>query len=131
MKMLKKIIMAINPLTALFNPLERLINEHGSATILRDHVALFKDQLAILKEKFSILESENETLKAENENLKTQIEEIMRDKNIEGDLCPYCRQPRGQLMELKPHKIFGDVGVKVGFYNCTNCEKQYDKDHEP
>ena len=64
--------MKLNPITALFDPLERLINEHGSAAILRDQVALFKDQLSILKEKFTVLEAENETLKTENQNLKAE-----------------------------------------------------------
>ncbi len=68
--------MKLNPITALFDPLERLINEHGSAAILRDHVALFKDQLSILKEKFSILETENMNLKMENQNLKTENDQL-------------------------------------------------------
>jgi FtsZ-binding cell division protein ZapB len=64
--------MKLNPIMALFDPLERLINEHGSAAILRDHVALFKDQLVILKEKFTNLETEKHSFETENQNLKTE-----------------------------------------------------------
>ena len=62
----------MNLITALFDPLEKLINEHGSAAILRDHIALFKDQLAILKEKFADLEAEKKNLDTENQKLRTE-----------------------------------------------------------
>lgn len=61
----------MNPITALFAPIEKLISEHGSAAILRNHVA-FRDQLAVLKEKFAVLATENERLKSENQTLKTE-----------------------------------------------------------
>jgi DNA-binding MarR family transcriptional regulator len=63
---------------ALFDPIEKLITEHGSAAILRDHVALFKDQLAILKDKFATLQTENEALKAENQNLKAENKQLIK-----------------------------------------------------
>lgn len=62
----------MNPISALFAPIEKLINEHGSAAILRDHVALFRDQLTVLKDKFTVLTTENEHLKTENQKLKTE-----------------------------------------------------------
>ena len=60
------------PITALFGPIEKLINEYGSAAILRDRIALFKDQLAILKEKFTTLETEKRDTETENQKLKTE-----------------------------------------------------------
>ena len=66
----------------IFDGIEKLINEHGSAVILRNHVALFRDQLSILKEKFSILETENMNLKTENENLKTDNEQLKKKIEI-------------------------------------------------
>lgn len=60
------------PITALFGPIDKLINEHGSAAILRDRIALIKDQLAILKEKFTTLETEKRDTETENQKLKTE-----------------------------------------------------------
>ena len=62
----------------IFDGIEKLINEHGSAAILRDHVALFKDQLSILKEKFAVLEAENQNLKTETQNLKMENEQLKK-----------------------------------------------------
>ncbi len=56
----------------LSDQLQKLITEHGSAAILRDHLALFKDQVNILEKKATTLESENELLKTANEQLKSE-----------------------------------------------------------
>lgn len=74
--------MKLNPITALFDPIEKLINEHGSAAILRDQIALFKDQLAILKDKFTVLEGENHNLEMENHKLRTENEQLRKKIQI-------------------------------------------------
>ena len=56
--------MNLNPITALSEQLEKLINEHGSAAILRDHLAMFKDQVMILEKKAAMLETENTIAKS-------------------------------------------------------------------
>jgi hypothetical protein len=66
--------MNLNPITAISEQLQKLITEHGSATILRDHLALFKDQVALLEKKEASLESENAILRAENDELKKKIQ---------------------------------------------------------
>jgi len=70
-----------NPITALFGPIEKLITEHGSATIQSKHIALLKEQLAILKEKFSVLVAEKEKTDAENEKLKTE-NQTLENENV-------------------------------------------------
>ena len=73
--------MTLNPITALLEPLEKLITEHGSAVIQEKHIALLREQLTILKDQLSILgqkltklETENETLKSYNQTLQEQVE---------------------------------------------------------
>jgi protein-arginine kinase activator protein McsA len=51
--------MSLNPITALSEQLQKLINEHGSAAILRDHLALFKDQVLLLEKENTRLITEN------------------------------------------------------------------------
>lgn len=61
----------------IFGEIERLITEHGSASILRERLALAADQHAVLEKKVSELQSDNDNLRAqlkqsqnENEKLK-------------------------------------------------------------
>ncbi len=51
---------------SIFNPLEKLIVEHGSAVIQEKHISFLRDQLVIIKERFSELEADNKVLKSEN-----------------------------------------------------------------
>lgn len=59
--------------------LEKLINEHGSSTILRERLELFSD-------KYSMLEEKNAHLTENNNNLETQVaslkEEVMKLQSI-------------------------------------------------
>ncbi len=51
----------------IFTAIEKLITEHGSASILRDHINL-------LKEKFSLLEKENKELESKLEDATKEID---------------------------------------------------------
>lgn len=66
--------MTLNPITALSEQLQKLINEHGSAAILRDHLALFKDQVALLEKKNIEFTTENAALMSEIHGLQSKIE---------------------------------------------------------
>ena len=80
--------MSLNPFVALTDKFEKLITEHGSATIQSKHIALLKDQFAFLEKenakinakldkfisKNQILRTENKTLKSETAQLKKKIQ---------------------------------------------------------
>ena len=57
----------------LLGEIERLINEHGSAVIL-------KERLALAAEQYAALQNENETLKSENERLRLDNDECQKKK---------------------------------------------------
>jgi regulator of replication initiation timing len=72
----------------IIDDIEKLIKEHGSASILRDHVALLRERFAMLeqdnaalKEKLAIFTSEKEALNAEIQKLKT----VIREQNKDGE----------------------------------------------
>lgn len=79
----------------ILDQIEKLINEHGSASILRDHLAMFKDQVMLLeKENLSLrqkvieLESEKEVIEAksreltkDNKELRSKIKEYEQATN--------------------------------------------------
>jgi len=52
--------------------IDRLITEHGSASILEKHIALLKDQATLIEKKLLLFESENRVLREENERYKTE-----------------------------------------------------------
>ena len=76
----------------LFENIDKLINERGSANILRERLLLaddkysamekknaeFQSENAILKSNIQKLESENQRLRFDNEQLKTQIKTLQK-----------------------------------------------------
>lgn len=56
--------------------IEKLINEHGSATILRERIALANDKHAALELKVSDLEAENKALRFDKAELQKQISNL-------------------------------------------------------
>ena len=52
--------------------IEKLINEHGSATILRERLVFVKDQCIALDSENAILKSDNHVLKEENHRLQKE-----------------------------------------------------------
>jgi DNA repair exonuclease SbcCD ATPase subunit len=126
--------MSLNPITLV----ERLIEEHGSSSIQGKHLAMLKDEIAILQRKTTDLSTKVEQLESENRELLSQLQqraaEIQRlqPSTPPGDKCPYCNRTTGVLEEIKPHpeEMFAMLGVKHGFYKCSNpqCAKSYDKE---
>jgi len=74
--------MTLNPIVALSYQLQKLINEHGSASTLREHLTLFRDHVINLEKKLAISESENAVLEIENSRLKSEAQNL-KEKNAE------------------------------------------------
>lgn len=71
----------------LLDGLEKLINEHGSATILKERIALANDRYSILEEKVAVLQKNNEALGAEKKNLQAGLEqEKQKVRRLEDEL---------------------------------------------
>jgi DNA repair exonuclease SbcCD ATPase subunit len=56
--------------------LEKLINEHGSSTILRERLELFSDKYSMLEEKNKHLEERNKDLESTLSEAKKEIERL-------------------------------------------------------
>jgi predicted HTH transcriptional regulator len=92
--------MSLNPITALSEQLQRLINEHGSAAILRDHLALFKDQVLLLEKENLRLTNENGAYKINDEKLNSDIEHLKTENEILRSKVQECEQSsHGNLLE--------------------------------
>jgi len=118
--------MAYNPAALI----EKLITEHGSASILKERLLLLRDQLQALELENERLQSALAYREKENAELKRQIAEQAKAEEFvehEGALfkrrpgggyhkavyCPYCRAPLGSLEGVLP-------------YNCGRCKIMLD-----
>lgn len=64
----------------ILSEIEKLINEHGSATILKEHLSLLNTKLGLLREDIENLEKENAHLIKRNTELE---QELSRQKQSE------------------------------------------------
>ena len=97
----------------LFNTIEKLINEHGSATILKERISLLKD-------KYESLESEIETLRSQTENYRRELENKEQEiNNLESALEKF----NPQFTDIRGLKIkrLPDGSYEKGVAYCFQC----------
>lgn len=76
----------MNPFRPLLDSIEKLISEHGSASILRDHVNLLREQFTVLEKQNFSLQDENSTLKKKIENLDEVINQLRQENKELNDV---------------------------------------------
>jgi regulator of replication initiation timing len=123
----------------LLDGLEKLINEHGSSTILRERIELANDKYAVLESKVAVLDSnvanleseksalhsENEALKLDNHKLREQIQilekRVSHSDNPKGYVCDHCGSRNLIRIGSRPDKTFGPLGGKQAIFKCGSC----------
>lgn len=110
----------------IFSYIEKLITEHGSSTILGEHLALFKSKFSILKDEFSKIEAENAVLRERVAELEQKISALPSAKDgfeeLDGVLfkrrvqggyhnVPYCSTCHKPMSPFPPGEAF----------HCTAC----------
>jgi hypothetical protein len=111
------------------NPLDiakDIINLGSTAGLKKDVADLQAAKLRILTDELSQARTRISALEIENRQLRSQLQDFQPVQQP-GDLCPYCRRPTGELKDIKPHMYLGPAGVKVHYYKCSNCGKEYDR----
>lgn len=91
--------MVFNPVTAISEQIQKLITEHGSAAVLRDHLALIKDQVFILEKKNAELLSDNATLTSKVEVLETKKQELIEENYELKQIIDKHNQPHDNLLD--------------------------------
>ncbi len=106
----------------LLDGFEKLINEHGSSTILRERIALANDKYAALESEMKKQKSEKLDLEKENERLRHDLRKAqVQIRKLEGQQIPIAEshvkvlpveQQSILLLLMKEGLIEGDV-IKV------------------
>lgn len=99
----------------IFDGLEKLITEHGSAAILKERIALANDKYAALERKVAQLSEENAQLRAENAQLranppqrKAAPDPAEIDETAEKILVLLSKNPRLEL-----EQVAGQLGIEL------------------
>ncbi len=109
----------MNPITDLLSSFDKLITEHGSATILKERIVQLREEFERLKEKHDRLEIENQRLKCEVDDLRKALEQktisheytehrgVLFRRLANGQIqdevyCPSCKVPMTSLMGHTP-----------------------------
>lgn len=84
----------------LMDQVEKLINEHGSSSILRDRLDLVKEQAEVLERKVKDLEQLNSVLEARCQELEERLKtHAAPDNFIEHEGALFQRKPDGSYRE--------------------------------
>lgn len=112
----------------IFQDIERLITEHGSAAILRERLALAAEQYATLEKKVVELQAENARLQSENSGLHAQVSDLKsirtQSGNASGYVCDHCGSSNLKRTGSLPDPTFGLLGVKEAVFSCEACGKE-------
>jgi len=108
----------------IFKGLEKLINEHGSATILRERINLAAQQYAALEKENVSLKQRISRLEAENAQLKHRATRLASAGNPAGYVCDHCGSPDLKRIGNREDPTFGVLGVKQAVFSCNSCGKE-------
>ena len=114
----------------MLNLFEKLINEHGSSTIL-------KERITAIKEQYTTLETERDTLKSEVRSLTT----LLKDKELIIDdittelqkfedtftskyFCDHCPSNNLKRVGNRKDPSFKLSTVMQAVFECQDCGKQ-------
>lgn len=112
-------------LVDLLQSLEKLINEHGSAAILKERLELLKAQLAADEGKRRDLEAQAETARAQEQAAQAKIGELeqqlaaLRAKHF----CDHCGSANVRRTGARDNPMMGAVGIKDALFTCAECGK--------
>jgi len=109
---------------------EKLINEHGSSTILKERLTILKDEYSQIEKSCSELQSENGALKAELDKERNRVYRLQAELTdlkagaFAKYVCDHCGSPNIKRVGNRPDPTFGDLGVKQYIFVCNECQKE-------
>ncbi len=66
-------------------------------------------------------------LEARLHALEAQAAGAREDARGTGDTCPCCNTPSGRIFRIDKDPILGDIGGMMHYFECTACNKYYNR----
>jgi hypothetical protein len=107
-----------------FEILEKLINECGSAAVIREHLEFLKSEYEALERQANDVRHEVVQLQIANGQLAEQIRTLQDRIHPSGYLCDHCNGPHLKLVGNKMDPVLGDLGIEVTAFCCLECGKE-------
>ena len=114
------------------NPLElieKLINEHGSAQILRERLEALKAQTAELERARSQADAAAKQLKADLDKAHTELKQAqaelvrLRSGPLATHVCDHCGGGQLKRIGTRPSPgPFGQMGLREATLRCEECQ---------
>ena len=109
--------------------IEKLINEHGSAQILRERLELVKAQTTEIERARSQAEATAKQLQAELHDTQAKLKEAQAQlQRLTGTLsaqaCSHCGSGQTQRIGTRPSPtVFGKLGLREAVLRCEECQR--------
>jgi FtsZ-binding cell division protein ZapB len=107
-----------------FEIIEKFINEHSSAAILREHLENLKSEYTALERQAKDARLEVAKLQIANDQLSEQIRTLQDQLHPSGYLCDHCNGPHLKHIGNKMDPVLGDLGIEVTAFYCLECGKE-------
>lgn len=106
--------------------LETLINEHGSATILKERLGLVAQEYGALERANAVLQSQCQQQTSELEQLRARVGDLQRElealqSSHGARVCDHCGSSRIKRTGSRADPVFGELGGKLAVYRCDGC----------
>jgi len=104
--------------------IEKYINEHGSAAILREPLELLRSEHSMLERQAKDALLEVAQLQLANGQLAEQIRSLRDQLHPSGYLCDHCSGPHLKRIGNQMDPVLGDLGIEVTAFSCLECGKE-------
>jgi hypothetical protein len=108
----------------LFENIEKIINEHGSATTLHEYLELLKTEHAALKRQVDEARLEVSQLQIANRKLVEQVKTLQDQLHPSECFCDHCGGPHLKHIGIKMDPVLGDLGIEITAFYCLECGKE-------
>jgi hypothetical protein len=108
-------------LETLLNKMEALINERGSAAVLREHLTLLRTRIGELERENGRLRAQAEQTQVQAQHQGDQLRRFAQD-NPEGWRCDQCGSVDLVRTGNRPDPTFHVLGVKQAVMTCRVCK---------
>lgn len=105
---------------SLLSKLEALVNERGSAAVLREHLALVRAQCQALEQKCTQIEAQLGKQQAAAQQLEAKHRRFAQDNPL-GLRCDACGSVDLRRTGARPDPTFAALGIKQAQMTCRVC----------